>query len=993
MTNGAMDKDKPPAKRPDVLRKFSAESLHIIERGLLGELPEKLQPQRLISRASAYLGENDPKYLAIQKYEKQTGFISCLSPIKDSDCDTPDEDGDSLSPLKKTSSFREKLSRMSLFSKHKEKSKSKQVKTPQKEEIIFDTDDSNDAETVKTMDRESKIRKRFWFFRNKDVSESKEKIKSTRPTYVRSKSFECLPRVQKEDEIEDNYKKPPLKSSQSFVFDSTDTLSKWAGVYVDDDNGILLKSVKESPTLESSYTNSSVSTGTSASSGLNLNILKTESVTDVFKEFDRTVEMFSETYMSDSEPYTKWNKEWTLQEKRKSSSFSVIPSPKIVQMNKMSEISEDFKKELSRALTYKRDSSISCRSVRRGSVTDWFVLEDQAAKTEVSNPADKYRRAQKKPINRVRRISSTKYWITPEECAVYSRESRPPLVIPRITQYRPPRRDQRSHGTHPYTEENLQDHSVKASVRQYDRLKDWSPSSEHSRVEIDRSFSKANSDSPPFGLINKRLGNSTETLHFTNNVRRPNHLQLPASSSGDSLDVEIRERDPSHGRSRKSRSMMATKNRIRSPVPAPRLMLHQSPEMPVVYEGPVKRTKFSENFKKSRKNWSDCYVVLTQTGLVFYKDRKTYIASSTPKPGTPPSPTAPRAELVLPLRHASVDFCMQMHTRRYSKSLLITVGRDQYLIQDESEENAKTWLYNIKRIIHKMGPPAPDDISLQIKNSSTDLESLGRTPPPSRHNNRNKNKVGGSSNEDLSDSTEVSIQKSQVKNRLRKFFAKRPAMEVLVKKGIYKDEPVFGRKLEEVCPEKSLRVPNFVVACIKEIESNEENMCTDGLYRASGNLSQVQKIRLEIDQNNLSVIENSTDIHVLTGSLKLFFRELKEPLIPCSMFHRVLAACSIKPKEAKVKEFRDIVQALPQCNRDTLKFLLEHLLRVTQYSERNRMHMANLAIVFGPTLLWAPAEQAHNIAIDCIQQNNVVEYLLSEFKDIFVEDTKGKKKV
>ncbi|KAM3963935.1 uncharacterized protein ACR2FA_001968 isoform 2-T2 [Aphomia sociella] len=538
-------------------------------------------------------------------------------------------------------------------------------------------------------------------------------------------------------------------------------------------------------------------------------------------------------------------------------------------------------------------------------------------------------------------------WITPEECAVYSRESRPPLVIPRITQYRPPRRDQRSHGTHPYTEENLQDHSVKASVRQYDRLKDWSPSSEHSRVEIDRSFSKANSDSPPFGLINKRLGNSTETLHFTNNVRRPNHLQLPASSSGDSLDVEIRERDPSHGRSRKSRSMMATKNRIRSPVPAPRLMLHQSPEMPVVYEGPVKRTKFSENFKKSRKNWSDCYVVLTQTGLVFYKDRKTYIASSTPKPGTPPSPTAPRAELVLPLRHASVDFCMQMHTRRYSKSLLITVGRDQYLIQDESEENAKTWLYNIKRIIHKMGPPAPDDISLQIKNSSTDLESLGRTPPPSRHNNRNKNK----------------------------------------------DEPVFGRKLEEVCPEKSLRVPNFVVACIKEIESNEENMCTDGLYRASGNLSQVQKIRLEIDQNNLSVIENSTDIHVLTGSLKLFFRELKEPLIPCSMFHRVLAACSIKPKEAKVKEFRDIVQALPQCNRDTLKFLLEHLLRVTQYSERNRMHMANLAIVFGPTLLWAPAEQAHNIAIDCIQQNNVVEYLLSEFKDIFVEDTKGKKKV
>lgn len=44
--------------------------------------------------------------------------------------------------------------------------------------------------------------------------------------------------------------------------------------------------------------------------------------------------------------------------------------------------------------------------------------------------------------------------------------------------------------------------------------------------------------------------------------------------------------------------------------------------------------------------------------------------------------------------------------------------------------------------------------------------------------------AGGSSNEDLSDSTEVS--KVHVRSRLRKFFAKRPTMEVLVKKGIYK---------------------------------------------------------------------------------------------------------------------------------------------------------------------------------------------------------------
>lgn len=66
---------------------------------------------------------------------------------------------------------------------------------------------------------------------------------------------------------------------------------------------------------------------------------------------------------------------------------------------------------------------------------------------------------------------------------------------------------------------------------------------------------------------------------------------------------------------------------------------------------------------------------------------------------------------------------------------------------------------------------------------------------------------------------------------------------------------------------------------------------------------------------------------------------------------------------------------------------------MTQYSERNRMHTANLAIVFGPTLLWAPPAQAHNMAVDCMQQNNVVDILLTDFEEIFAEDGgKAKKK-
>jgi hypothetical protein len=49
---------------------------------------------------------------------------------------------------------------------------------------------------------------------------------------------------------------------------------------------------------------------------------------------------------------------------------------------------------------------------------------------------------------------------------------------------------------------------------------------------------------------------------------------------------------------------------------------------------------------------------------------------------------------------------------------------------------------------------------------------------------------------------------------------------------------------------------------------------------------------LQADQDNFEVMKTEEDIHVLTGALKLFFRELKEPLIPHEFIDRLLAATS-----------------------------------------------------------------------------------------------------
>jgi len=224
--------------------------------------------------------------------------------------------------------------------------------------------------------------------------------------------------------------------------------------------------------------------------------------------------------------------------------------------------------------------------------------------------------------------------------------------------------------------------------------------------------------------------------------------------------------------------------------------------------------------------------------------------------------------------------------------------------------------------------------------------------------------------------------RKKITANLKKFFSRRPPRESLVKKGIYKDEPVFGCSLEKLCHLEKRTVPLFVEECILAIEQKDENLKTDGIYRASGNLSQVQKIRLQVDQNNFNCLYQEEDVHVLAGSLKLFFREMREPLISYDLFEKSFEAIHSQKKVDKVSKFRDIVKNLAKPNRDTLQALLRHLLKVADLAEYNRMMIPNLAIVFGPTLMW-PAIESKNMALDLMQQNYVIEALLSEFESIF----------
>ena len=117
----------------------------------------------------------------------------------------------------------------------------------------------------------------------------------------------------------------------------------------------------------------------------------------------------------------------------------------------------------------------------------------------------------------------------------------------------------------------------------------------------------------------------------------------------------------------------------------------------------------------------------------------------------------------------------------------------------------------------------------------------------------------------------------------------RDKFKVMIKKDEkdVRDGPVFGTNLEHLEMDELENVPKFVTECVNII-NEEENVKTHGIYRTSGNKMVIENLKKWVDEKKAAkkyeILKNQPDIHCVTGVLKLFFREMKCPLIPYEMF-------------------------------------------------------------------------------------------------------------
>uniref|UniRef100_A0A674CUK6 BCR activator of RhoGEF and GTPase n=1 Tax=Salmo trutta TaxID=8032 RepID=A0A674CUK6_SALTR len=156
------------------------------------------------------------------------------------------------------------------------------------------------------------------------------------------------------------------------------------------------------------------------------------------------------------------------------------------------------------------------------------------------------------------------------------------------------------------------------------------------------------------------------------------------------------------------------------------------------------------------------------------------------------------------------------------------------------------------------------------------------------------------------------------------------------------------------------KVPYIVRQCLEEIE--RRGMEEVGIYRVSGVATDIQALKAAFDTNNkdVSVMMSEMDVNAIAGTLKLYFRELPEPLFTDDLYPNFAGGIALSDSVAKESCMLNLLLSLPEPNLVTFLFLLDHLKRVADKESINKMSLHNLATVFGPTLL-RPAEKDSKI--------------------------------
>lgn len=145
----------------------------------------------------------------------------------------------------------------------------------------------------------------------------------------------------------------------------------------------------------------------------------------------------------------------------------------------------------------------------------------------------------------------------------------------------------------------------------------------------------------------------------------------------------------------------------------------------------------------------------------------------------------------------------------------------------------------------------------------------------------------------------------------RSFILSRPSRRRLKQSGIYR-ERVFSCDLSEHLLNSGQDIPMVLKCCSAFIE---EHGIVDGIYRLSGITSNIQRLRRAFDEERIPDLGNpemKQDIHAVSSLLKMYFRELPNPLCTYQLYDNFVEAIQAKSESnERLRLMKQTVLKLP----------------------------------------------------------------------------------
>ncbi|KFP78940.1 Minor histocompatibility protein HA-1, partial [Acanthisitta chloris] len=219
---------------------------------------------------------------------------------------------------------------------------------------------------------------------------------------------------------------------------------------------------------------------------------------------------------------------------------------------------------------------------------------------------------------------------------------------------------------------------------------------------------------------------------------------------------------------------------------------------------------------------------------------------------------------------------------------------------------------------------------------------------------------------------------------------------------------LFGQDFMKASRGSPDGIPFIVKKCISEIEKRA--LKTKGIYRVNGVKTRVEKLCQAFENGKELVELSQASPHDISNVLKLYLRQVSR--LPFRLYNELmgLAKESLQGGEAKgrggkggpelvdrgadtdrvvlslVLKLRELLKELPCENMATLQYLLQHLRRIVEVEQDNKMTSGNLGIVFGPTLMRPrPTDATISLSslVDYPHQARIIEALIIFYPTIF----------